>query len=253
MADLARQALLQDLARRIREVEAAEHARARPAISLGIPALDGCLPDGGLAAGSLVEIFSAAEGGGAWTLAFVAARGACGEHRALVVTDDRGCFYPPAAAKLGVDLERCVVVRPTTARDAAAALRQSLSCGAVGAAVGWFETLGPSECQRLQLAAKKGGGVGFLLRPLAARQTPSFATIRLLVTPIADPGAEGWSADHAPAPGFSRRIRVEVVRSHGARAGHSLVLEIDDETGHVRVPAGMAAATTGTRRTRASG
>jgi hypothetical protein len=245
VADLARQALLQDLARRIREVEETEHAHARPVVSLGIPALDDCFPDGGLAAGSLVEVFSATAGGGAWTLAFVAAQRACGEHKALVVTDARGCFYPPAAVKLGVDLERCIVVRPATSRDAAAALRQALACSAVGAAVGWFDALSPSECRRLQLAAEKGGGVGLLLRPLAARQTPAFAAVRLLVQPVVKKVSGTFFT--------SRRIRVEVVRAHGGKSGQSVILEIDDETGHVRVPAGVAAATAGARKPRASG
>jgi hypothetical protein len=255
VTDSSRKALLQNLAQRIHEVEAAERARARLAISLGIPALDDCFPNGGLAAGSLVEIFSAAAGGGAWTLAFVAAQRACGEHKALVVTDARGCFYPPAAVKLGVALERCVVVRPTTSRDAAAALRQALGCSAVGAAVGWFDALGPSECRRLQLAAEKGGGVGLLLRPLAARQAPSFAALRLLVKPWEQRGRSSFSAAaNELRPLFStRRIRVEVVRVHGAKSGQSLILEIDDETGHVRVPAGLAAATAGARKPCASG
>jgi hypothetical protein len=246
VADRARQALLQNLTRRIREVEAAECARGRPIISLGIPGFDACLPGSGLTTGALVELFSAAAGDGAWTVAIAVAQRACGDHKALVVVDAGGCFYPPAAAKLGVDLERCIVVRPATARDAGAALRQALSCGAVGAAIGWFDALNPSECRRLQLAAEKGGGVGLLLRPLAARQTPSLAALRLLVQPVANP------LKKVPVP-FFRRIRVEVLRSHGAKAGQSIILEIDDETGHVCVPAGVAAATTGSRKSRVSG
>jgi hypothetical protein len=44
-----------------------------------------------------------------------------------------------------------------------------------------------------------------------------------------------------------------VVRCRGAAGGQSLVLEIDDETGHVRVPPGLAAPTVGAPSHRASG
>jgi protein ImuA len=240
---LSRKALLQDLAQRIREVESSGHPRRAP-IPLGIPALAACLPDGGLPAGALVEILSRDPGGGAWTLALLLAervRGEGeGEHKALVVEDARGWFYPPAASRLGVDLGQCIVVRPASPRDGAAAIRQALHCSAVGAALGWFDRLSPSEGRRLQLAAETGGGVGFLVRPATAVRMPSFAVLRLLVHPV-------------PAPDFARRVGVDVVRCRGAAGGQSLVLEIDDATGHVRVPAGVAASTMGASQRRASG
>jgi protein ImuA len=236
----SRSALLQDLVRRIGEVESGHDPRGRSAICLGIPALDDCLPEGGLPAGSLVEVLSAADGAGAWTLALVVAERACGEHKALVVADVQGRFYPPAASKLGVDLGRCIVVRPASARDAAVAVRQALDCAAVGAAMAWFDELSASECRRLQLAAETGGGMGLLLRPPGASGTPSFAALRLRVTPV-------------PSREFPRRARVEVVRARGGKSGQSLVLEIDDETGHVRVPTGVVPPATGARRRRASG
>jgi protein ImuA len=241
---LSRAALLQDLAQRIQEIESRAHPRRSP-IPLGIPGLDDCLPADGLPAGSLVEVLSTAAGAGAWTLALLLAERARGQHKALVVADDRGWFYPPAASKLGVDLERCLVVRPASLRDGAAAFRQALRCTAVGAALGWFDQLRPSESRHLQLAAETGGGVGFLLRPATAVRTPSFAVLRLLIHPL-------------PARDFPRRVGVEVVRCRGwatttSGATPSLILEIDDETGHVRVPPRVASPATGTPRRRASG
>src|SRR5262249_819397 len=129
--NLSQKALLQDLAERIREVESSHHPQGGSTISLGIPPLDACLPEGGLPAGALVEILAAAEGAGAWTLALLMAERARGDHKALVVADAHGCFYPPAAAKLGVDLGRCIVVRPASSRDGVVAIRQALDCAAV--------------------------------------------------------------------------------------------------------------------------
>jgi protein ImuA len=236
---LSRKALLQDLAQRIREVESSGHPR-RASIPLGIPGLAACLPEGGLPAGALVELLAADPGGGAWTLALLLAEQVRGYHKALVVEDAHGWFYPPAASRLGVDLGKCIVVRPVSSRDGAAAIRQALHCPAVGAALGWFARLDPSEGRRLQLAAERGGGVGFLLRPATAVRTPSFAALRLLVHPV-------------PAPDFARRVGVDFVRCRGAAGGQSLVLEIDDATGHVRVPAGVAASAVGAPPRRASG
>jgi protein ImuA len=235
----SRTALLQDLAQRIREVESSCHPRRAP-IPLGLPGLEDCFPAGGLPAGALVEVLAASAGAGAWTLALLLAERACGAHKALVVADTRGWFYPPAASKLGVDLERCIVVRPTLARDGVAAFRQALGCEAVGAALGWFDQLSASEGRRLQLAAETGGGVGLLVRPATALRSPSFAALRLLIRP-------------APARDFPRRVGVEVVRCRGAAGGQSLVLEIDDETGHVCTSSGMAAPAGGAHQRRASG
>ena len=130
--------------------------------------------------------------------------------------------------------------RPASAADAAAALRQALGCTAVGAALGWFAHLSPSDGRRLQLAAETGGGVGFLVRPASAVRLPSFAVLRLLASPVS-------------APGFARRLDVEVVRCRGTSGGQSLVLEIDDATGHVRVPPRLAPSARGASRRRASG
>lgn len=236
----ARQALLEDLARRIRQVEAREHPRDRLAIPLGIPALEDYLPEGGLPAGSLVELLSVEAGVGTWTLALLLAQRVCGERKVLVVADTARCFYPPAAVNLGVDLARCIVVRPISVADAAMAMRQALECAAVGAAIGWLDPLNPPACRRLQLAAEAGGGVGLVLRPSAARATPSFAALRLLIAPV-------------PAPGFPRCLRAEVVRCRGGKVGQTFILEIDDATGHVRVPAGVAPPALGAHERRASG
>jgi protein ImuA len=236
---LSRKALLEDLTQRIQEMESRGHPRRAP-VRLGIPGLADCLPEGGLPAGALVEVLCADPGAGAWTLALLLAERARGNHKALVVADARGWFYPPAASRLGVDLEQCIVVRPASSRDGAAAIRQALHCAAVGAALGWFDRLSSSEGRRLQLAAETGGGVGFLLRPATARRAPSFAVLRLLIQPM-------------PAPDFPRRVGVEVVRCRGAAGGQSLVLEIDDATGDVRVPPRLAAPTAGAPPRRASG
>jgi protein ImuA len=242
------QQLLNHLAKRIGEIEANDRPLVRTAVPLAITGLVDALPDGGLSAGSLVELLSAAEGAGAWTLALVLGKQACGERKILVVADERRCFYPPAACKLGIDLRRTLVIRPRERASSLAALVQSLRCAAVGAVIGSFERLNAVEYRSLQLAAEAGGGVGFVVRPAPVRNGTCFAAVRLLVTPL-----PLSSREERPARSEScRHIQVEVVRLRGGKAGRTFVLEIDHETGHVRVPAPLAAAKAVARAARAA-
>jgi hypothetical protein len=234
--------LLTHLARRILEIETTERSTPAAVLPLALP-----LP-GGLPTGALVEMLSAVEGDGAWTLALLLAKAALTPDpggrggKMLVVADGQRSFYPPAAAGLGIDLQRMLILRPRTGA-VSALLVQALRCPAVGAALGRFERLTSAEYRALQLATEAGGGIGFLLRPTAALGVPSFAALRLLVTPVA-------MADRNVRP--TRFIEVEVLRVRGGKAGQRFVLEIDHETGHVRVPAGLAVATPAARAARAS-
>ena len=236
----SRPELLERLAQRIRDIEASERPHFHADVALGIGGLEQALPEGRLPAGSLVELMSAAEGAGAWTLAMVMARHACGECKVLVIADPARRFYPPAAARLGIDLRRTIVIRPRDKRYTLAAVTQSLRCAAVGAVIGGFDSLPAFDFRRLQLAAELSGALGLLLRPAAALRVPSFATARLSVTPVASANAK-------------RRIRVDIVRVRGGKSGQSLLLEVDHETGDVRVSAALAAAKTPARNARMSG
>jgi hypothetical protein len=236
----ARSEMLQSLAQRIREIESSHCPHQQPPVSLGVPGLDEILPEKHLAPGSLVELLPAAEGSGIWTLALIMAKQACGEGRALVIVDVQRSFYPPAALKLGIDLARTIVVRPGKQNDAYAAVARSLRCPAVGAVVVWSDPLSTLDCRRFQAAAEAGGSLGLLLRPVRALHTPSFAALRLLLTPIAS----------GKRP---RCIQVDVVRCRGAKSGQSLTLEIDDETGDVCMVAGVARQPASSWNARASG
>jgi protein ImuA len=228
--------LLRDLAQRIEQIEA--RPQKRSALTLDQAGLGEVLP--ALPAGSLVELLSGVPGAGAWTLSLLLAAHAC-ERRALVVADLRRSFYLPAAAKLGVDLGRTIILRPRSWPDACAAIEQSLRCPAVGAVLGRCQALQTVDLRRLQLAAEAGGGLGLLLLPSQFRRVPSFAALRLLVSPV------------STGEPRLRRFRVEVLRCRGGKEGQSVILEIDNETGHVCLPAALANSTGAARRTRATG
>jgi protein ImuA len=248
-----RSEVLQALAQRIQEIEGNGHSCRRPPLSLGIAPVDALLPQGHLPAGSLVELLSA-DGAGAWTLSLLMAKHACGEWKMLVVVDGERCFYPPAAAQLGIDLDRSLVVRPRTRRDFFLATNQALRCSAVGAVIGWCDSLRTLDARRLQTAAEAGGGVGFLVRPFEALREPSFATLRLRIAPSPLPLSSVVSGKSERGEGdAARRLRVEVVRCRGGKDGQSVMLEIGNETGDVRVLPGVASPAAPTRKARSSG
>jgi protein ImuA len=252
---------LQKLERNSHPVRDCRESDSRKTISSGLEVLDRLLPEGGFRAGTLIEWV--AEKGSADQLALLAARAALGEDRVLIVIDDEESLYPPAAAALGFDLKRLILVRPgkparrgtgaekqTAAekpnRPAAAsvealwALEQALGSRGVAVTFCRLQKLSARVFRRLQLSAERGGGLGFLVRPPTARGEPSWSDVRLSVEAM----GEGDSSS-------ARRWRVEVLRCRRGAAGERFaLLEYDDATNTVR-PIAPTAPAVSSRRARA--
>lgn len=229
------------LQERLRAIEGATLSRrGAEAIPLAEPGLLALFPNKRLCASMLIELLAETHGGGAWTIAFCLARQACAAGKGLVVVDSEGSFYPPSAALWGIDLDRMLLVRPGSPRDALAAMAQSLRSAAVGAAVGVFGPIASTDYRRLQLAAETGGSLGLLLRAAEQRHAPSFAAVRLAVRP--QPSSKG-----------KRRFQVETVRMRGDSEGRTTILEWDDEAHSLRASAAVAVAAAAASRTAAEG
>lgn len=194
--------------------------------STGCPPLDRRLPRQGLARGSLVEWLADEPGAGATTLALIAARESrCAHGGAIVVVDRARVFYPPAAAAWRLDLASTIVVHPRSEADERWAIDQSLRCEHVAAVLAWPRRIDDVTFRRLQLAAEASGAVGLLVRAAAAQREPSWAELRLLVSPRAAPSG-GW------------RLNVRVVRCRGSSSlsrdpaeqhGGEVLLELNDK------------------------
>ncbi|MBN2475205.1 MAG: hypothetical protein JXB62_11390 [Pirellulales bacterium] len=224
---------IETLRRQISRLEGGQRPRDTAPVATGCGPLDRLLPERGLRRGTLVEWLAAGAGSGAETLALQAARQACRDGGTLIVLDRRREFYPPAAARLGIELERLMLVYATGEADNAWALDQALRCPGVAAIVAWPEQLDGRTFRRLQLAAEQGRGLGLLIRPPAARSEPSWADVRLLVEPLP---AE-------PSQAEKRRLRICLLRCRGGTDGRSIDVEIDDETHLVHPASRLAAAT----------
>ena len=235
------------------------HRRRGRRFATGLAGLDAAL-GGGLAHGALCEITAAAVGVGAMSLALTVARAAAGR-RPVFLIDPRGEFYPPAAAAMGVMLERLVILRPDRRTNAVWAMEQTLRCGAVGAVIGLLDSIDPRAARHLQLAAEAGGGVGLLVRCDDRSPGVKFAAVRMIVEGTEarrHGGTKGWGIKPSRASvgeshdeyksqnlkksksrNLDRRrcVRVRVVKSRSGTATEPFVLELGDATGDVRVSA----------------
>jgi len=205
-----------ELTERVREIERPRRPAREGLISSGDCRLDRLLPEAGFRRGTLVEWLAAGPGGGAGTLAMIAAREAARQGGAIVVIDRDALFYPPAAVRLGIDLAQLLVVRPSRDEDRAWAMDQVLRTRGVAAV--WCEVDAQHDhtLRRWQLAAESSGALGLLVRPEAVRHDPSWAELRLLVEPVARPRRAGRN----------RHLRVTLVRSRVGHLGRAVELEL---------------------------
>lgn len=193
-------------------------AAAREVVPSGFRPLDSLLPAGGIRRGSLVEWLAAGEsaGGAATLAAAVACRLARdgrrpaeggGRPRVILVVDRSGWFHPPAMLPwLGREGggPQLIVARPSRDEDEIWAIDQALRCSGVAAVLAWPRMQtgdgGPWPAaarrappharqqwsiamRRWQLAARSSGVVGLFVRAAAARREPSWAEVRIAVTP----------------------------------------------------------------------
>jgi protein ImuA len=228
MSQLTRQQVIDDLRQQLSKFEATASScfssDAEGGVSTGVQALDRLLPGRGLVGGTLLEWVSVREGSGAASLSLALASRLQRQGGIVVVVDERREFCPPAAAALGMVLERTLVVQPRHKREVLWTWEQALRSPAVAGVVGGFETIHDRIFRRLQLAAEAGGGVGFLLRPISCRGEPSWAAARLLVEPL--PSGKRLSP-------IGRRLRIELLHGRGGTAHKSIELELSDEANDV--------------------
>ncbi|MCL4206610.1 MAG: hypothetical protein KJ000_29355 [Pirellulaceae bacterium] len=205
------------------EIRCLEHHRpvaGEDVIGSGCEPLDRLLPDGGVRRGSLIEWLQGGAGSGTGTLALHYARRACCQGGALVVVDRLRQVYPPALAGWGINLSQVILVHPRDAREEIWIWDQALRCTAVAAVWGAIERIDGRSFRRLQLAVEGSCGVGLLLRPLRARQEPTWADARLLVEPRC--GDQG------------RQLCVRLLHCRGAAARGAVLLELDEWSGRLQ-------------------
>jgi protein ImuA len=144
-------------------------------LRLGVPALDDAL-QGGLAFGALHELSPATELqlGAAFGFGLaIAALAAAGGRQVLCIATDyaaraAGTPYGLGLNRLGLPMDRLLILRVAHPRDALWGFEEALKCPALAAVLAELPEAGIAAdltaTRRLSLAAQAGGGLGLLLR-----------------------------------------------------------------------------------------
>jgi len=222
---------LDALRRTVRDLERGTGAGG-PVLPLGAEALDGVLPDGGLAQSAVHEVQPARavwdDGPAAAFTALVLARARAHARGPVLWIAARQDLHVPGLAAFGLDRDRLLLARAGDDTDALWALEEALRCPALAGAAAEVSAFDQVSARRLQLAAEQGGVPGVLLQrrrmPAQGRQDPSAAATRWRVGAV--PGGEG---DVSGLPGRPR-WRLELLRNRGGPPG-DFEVEWDDATG----------------------
>ena len=157
-------------------------------LASGYPKLDRCLPGGGWPQQALTEILIEQYGIGELRLLMPALARLSAEESYDDEQSEPGWIawiappfqpYAPALQQSGIDLSRMLIVRPKDDSELLWSAEQALSSGTCAAVLLWPDKLDDQASRRLQLAAEKGHSWAIAFRPLAARQQPSAAALRL--------------------------------------------------------------------------
>ena len=209
---------LDALRRRIAALERFSGGGGAPApddaVSLGLAALDGHLPWGGLPRGALHEVVSGAAnngyGGVAAAAGFTAAvlgRLARADGRALVwcrrpAQGFRPGLYGAGLARFGLDPAHLILVQPPDNQAVLWCMEECLRSGAVAAVLGEVDQANTRAQRRLHLAAEDSGIPALLLLGGRAASLPGPAVTR-------------WRVSGAPGRSGAASWRVELMKCRG--------------------------------------
>ncbi|AWK85460.1 hypothetical protein DEW08_04125 [Azospirillum thermophilum] len=220
-------AAVQALRDRIRALEGPVPDDGHAPLTLGVPALDGHLPDGGLRCPGVHELLG--EEADAARIGFAAVL--LGRRADGPVFWSRG--HPPGGGpalnglglcRFGLDPRRLLLNQTGQPAESLWILEEAARCSAFAAVVGEGVTPTPMQARRLQLAAEAGGTCLLLLPPPQSRPPPSLAVTRWRVASLPGGRAGGRGGGWIGPP----RWRVTLLRCRGGLPG-DWVLEWDDE------------------------
>lgn len=177
--------------------------------------LDAELPGGGWPLGALVELLQGTPEAPVWSLVLPALAALTARQRGVggmlaVVNPPHEPFVPPLVAA-GVRADAVLWLTADAPAAAAWLVGQALACADVTAVLAWLPRARVADLRRLQLvAAQRGDGLLFVLRPMEAAASASPAPLRILV--------ESEAGEPAPA------LRLRLLKRRGPSLGRHLLL-----------------------------
>lgn len=233
----SRKGMVKELAQEIRALQTA-HRPQGVHVSSGSPPMDRCLPAGGYAAGSLLELTCKnkpqTSGWGGLSLALKIAKPWLEDGKYLAIVDSHRRLCAPSLAALKIPLERLIVIRTENASDWVWGLDQTLRSPAIGALISPVAELDDRSARRLQLAVEQGGGLGIFLRDqVSAKRNPSWAEVQWQVQSVCVPSKSAATtsplspqATH-PTLMMERWFDLELLRAPGLQTTRRVRLGID--------------------------
>lgn len=210
--------------------------RARPAIPTGHDALDAALGTGGWPRGALASL-DATPGSGATTLALGSLAACQGSGGLVAWVDLEGRLDPATAARIGLDLEWCLVVRPQDVAESveiAAWLARGGLIDAFCLDLGMVPAPRPG-LERLAALLARAGTLGLLLGGGRGTAEQQAAGVRVALDRVA------WLAVGRDLVG--QRVAATVTRNRWAAAGRDAQLDLWFAEGRRADPWLAAAAT----------
>ena len=188
-------------------------------VETGYPDLSAELPGAGWPQGALVELLIQKTGVGEMRL--LAPALATVSKRPVAFLQPPHLINAASTQYMGLPLDKTLVLRPKLSADALWAAEQILKSGTCGALVFWQEHVRPESLRRLQLAAKSGETLFFVVRPLATAIDPSPAELRVSVRPCED----GVSVEvvKRKGPSMDRRLSIKLRPSPVLPSRHARV------------------------------
>jgi hypothetical protein len=199
IADQRSGAVVEQLRERIRQLQAAPRSYVAT-LRTGVEEVDALLPSGGFPLGQALELCGEVASGRT-SLALRAVASAHRERRLCAWVDGPKELYPPAAAAMGVDLSRLLIVRPKQPTQLAWTAVQLARSGAFACVVldltQGLASTGKSSGLRLSLAeGKKLADAAFrggtLLLLLSSPSAPADGVTRMRTEAL---GPEGLSVE----------------------------------------------------------
>jgi len=169
-----------------------QQRQAHLGIPTGFAELDQHLPAQGWPRGGLLELMPSVAGIGELRLLAPALKTLSQtETRWVAWVNPPFIPYAPALKALGIDIGKMLLIHPKSHQDNLWALERAIKSGTCSMVLAWVDEkkLKLKDTQRLQIAAKQGGTLACLLRPVEAQQQASMAELRLALQPTEQTGA----------------------------------------------------------------
>jgi protein ImuA len=230
------QLLLADLRR---QIELSGSAERGPSLPFAVGAIDGRLPAGGLALGSLHEVMEAGRAGEHAACAALFAAGVLARLNGPVLWClRRRDLFAPALANVGLHPDRVIYAETYRESDILPTMEEGAREPGLAGVVAEVARLSLRDSRRIQLAAEKSGAIAVVIRRWRSDVEARFATEPTAAVTRWRIGAV--PSEPLPVPGIGRaRWQLELIRCKGGEP-HSWLVEAPDATGHLALPADVA-------------